>query len=335
MIDSINTLREYLSEKRKVVITSHRNPDGDALGSSLALMHYLQAKGHEVTVVLPSEYPDNFDWLHDVKSCVIYDIDKESAKQHIEEAALFFFLDFNSYDRIDPLKKFIEPNPAPKVMIDHHLHPDDIVNFSFCRTDASSTCELIYDFIDAFGEADTMDVKIADMIYVGVITDTGSFSYSTSAALYKKIGHLKDLGIDDYDLHDKIYNRMAIKNLQLLGHCLNNRMELYPEYKAGLIYLTKEDYKTYDIQRGDTEGIISYVMMLKDVKIAAFIREQPTLTKISLRSKGDISVQEIAKNHFNGGGHKNASGGMVYKKLDDAITYFKRVLPRYTEKIKE
>ena len=217
MIETIDSLKDFLSEKRKIVITSHRNPDGDALGSSLALKHFLGAKGHDVTVVLPSEYPDNFNWLHDVASCVIYDVDKEVAKKHIEEAGLFFFLDFNSYDRIDPLKKFIEPNPAPKVMIDHHLLSDDIASLNFCRTDASSTCELIYDFIEAFGEHNEMDLKVADMIYVGVITDTGSFSYSTSAALYKKIGHLKDQGIDDYDLHDKIYNRMAIKNLPIVG----------------------------------------------------------------------------------------------------------------------
>ena len=221
---------------------------------------------------------------------------------------------------------------AVKILIDHHLDPEPFVDHIISDTSSSSTCELIFKFISDLGDESMIDPKIGDCIMTGLITDTGSFKYGTRAETYEVAARLKRLGTDDYYVQDKIYNSVKEKQLRLLGHCLANRMEILHEYKTGLIWLNKQDYKDFDIQRGDTEGIVNYLLMMPDIEVAAFITEQPTIVKISLRSKGDISVQEIAARHFRGGGHKNAAGGGVYARLEDIVDKFKRVIPRYINK---
>ena len=199
-------------------------------------------------------------------------------------------------------------------MIDHHLYPDDFCDYTFSDTSASSTCEMIYDFITGLDEAEKLTIPLGECLYSGILTDTGSFKYSTSSKLFRVVAGLKDMGVDDTMLQNLLFNSLPEKNLRLLGYCLNNCMEILPEYKTGIISLTKEDYEHFDIQRGDTEGIVNYLLMMKEIKLAAFITEQPTIVKISLRSKGDFSVQEIAKKYFRGGGHKNASGGASFQR---------------------
>ena len=317
---------------KSISIITHRNPDGDALGSSLALKHYLEKMNHSVDVILPSEYPKNFAFMDGVDDCIVFDLTRDKAIQSISRTDILFCLDFNALDRVDKMGPAVLESKAKKILIDHHLDPEPFPDYTFSDTSASSTCELIHRFIFDTGGQDKIDARIGDALFVGLITDTGSFKYSTNPTTYKVAADLKERGVDDYTLQDRIYNTYSEKQLRLLGHAICNRMEILPEYSTGIIALTKQDYQDYDIQRGDTEGIVNYVLMLDGIKVAAFIREQPTIVKMSFRSKGDISVQDLARKHFNGGGHKNASGGAAYAKLDDIISRFKHVLPDFVKK---
>lgn len=328
-MENIQELKQLLAIPKDIVITTHRNPDGDAIGSSLGLFHYLNKLGHTVRIVSPSEYPDFLGWMPGAEDIVVYDIDQERSAMYIERADIVFCLDFNSLDRIDKVGELIAPAKAVKVMIDHHLYPENFADYMLSDTTASSTCELIFDFISLLDDKSKIDLIIAESLFTGILTDTGSFKYSTSGKLFRIVGELLEKGVDNQRLQDLIFNCLTEKHLLLLGHCLRNRMEILEEYKTGIITLTKEDYAHYEIQRGDTEGIVNYLLKIKNVKMAAFITEQPTIVKISLRSKGDFSVQEIAKKHFKGGGHKNAAGGASFQNLRTTVKKFKTLLPEY------
>ncbi len=327
-------VKALLAIPRDIVITSHRNPDGDAIGSSLALQQYLDQLGHSTKVIFPSEYPDFVAWMPGSSDILIHDSEPEEANEALKKAAIIFVLDYNGLDRVDKMGEVIaEMKQATKIMIDHHLYPESFVDYMFSDTSASSTCEMVYDFIAGMDDCKKITVPMGECLYSGILTDTGSFKYGTSSKLFRVVANLKDLGVDDMKLQNLLFNSLPEKNLRLLGHCLNNRMELLPEYKTGIITLTKHDYEKFDIQRGDTEGIVNYLLMMKAVKLAAFITEQPTIVKISLRSKGNFSVQEIAQQHFRGGGHKNASGGASFKGLRTTVRKFKEILPLYKEQL--
>lgn len=333
-MENLNELKTLLATPKNIVITTHRNPDGDAIGSSLALWHYLKRGGHHVSLISPSEYPDFLSWMSGVNEFHIYDDDPEEVKDFFKQKDLVFCLDFNSLDRIDKVGDLIAAEEGlKKVMIDHHLFPEDFADFVLSDTSASSTCELIYLFLDMLGDRGQIDEQIGECIFTGILTDTGSFKYSTSPRLFRIVAELLEIGVDDYKLQDLIFNSMREKHLRLLGHCLHNRMEILDEYKTGIIVLTKDDYAKFDIKRGDTEGIVNYMLKLRDVKMAAFITEQPTIVKISLRSKGDFSVQEIAQKYFKGGGHKNASGGASFIGLRATVRKFKEILPQYKDQL--
>ncbi len=332
-MDQLNEARLLLHVPKDIVILTHRNPDGDAIGSSLGLSLYLQKHGHNVKVIAPSEYPDFLSWMPQVESVIIYDNAQEEATAAIERAELFFLLDFNSLDRIDKVGELVVPRRVPRIMIDHHLFPEPAADLIFSDTAASSTCEMVFDFIDGLGHKTDIDRKVGECLFTGILTDTGSFKYSTSPKLFRVVAQLLEAGVDDYLLQDLIFNSMTEKQLRLLGHCLYNRMEVLPEFHTGIIWLTKEDYTEFDIQRGDTEGIVNYLLRMRNVKMAAFIHEQPTIVKISLRSKGDIDVQEITKKHFRGGGHKNAAGGASFQNLQATIRRFKQLLPEYQQQL--
>ncbi len=330
-MENMDGIKSFLSVPRDICITSHRNPDGDAIGSSLGLALFLTKQGHTVKVTMPSEYPVFFSWMPQIDSIIIYDTDVEYSKKALEDADLIFALDYNSLDRIDKMGEYIHGLNKKIALIDHHLLPDIDAEFALSDTTASSTSELIYLFISYLGGEDLIDKDIAECLYTGIVTDTGSFKYSTSARVFRIVGNLLDKGVDDYTLQNLIYNSLPEKNLRLLGHCLINRMEIFPEYRAGIIWLTKEDYETFDIRRGDTEGIVNYLLMIGNVVFATFITEQPNIVKLSFRSKGDFSVQEVARRHFKGGGHKNASGGSSFKGLNATLYKLKSLLPQYKE----
>lgn len=332
-MENIKELKALLNYPKDIVIVTHRNPDGDAIGSSLGLYHFLNKLGHTVRMVSPSEYPEVFSWMKDIEKIIVYDVEPEDSSAVIDRADMVFCLDFNALDRIDKVGELVDKAKGARVMVDHHLYPEPFADFILSDTAASSTCELVFDLIMGLGWKEHMDHIIGECLFTGILTDTGSFKYGTSAKLFRIVAELIEFGVDDYRLQDLIFNSMSEKHLRLLGHCLHNRMEILEEYQTGIITLTKEDYASFDIQRGDTEGIVNFLLKVKNVKVAAFITEQPTIVKISLRSKGDFSVQEIARRHFKGGGHKNASGGYSFQSLNATVRRFKSVLPHYKDKL--
>lgn len=331
-MEDLQEIKTLLSRPSNILISSHRNPDGDALGSSLALSHYLQQLGHKVVVVTPSEYPHTFKYLPQVEDIKIYDVHSEMVDPFIDTCDVIFALDYNGLDRIDRLGQKIATTKAKIIMIDHHLDPEPFYHYALSDTSASSTAELVYEFINHLGDSRFIGPDIATCIMTGLITDTGSFKYNTRPATFICAAKMQERGIDVKDIQDEIFNSMKIKQMKLLAHALSKRMEILEEYSTAIIVLNKYDYANFDIQRGDTEGIVNYLLMMKDIKLAAFITQQPQIVKISLRSKGDISAQQMARDHFRGGGHKNAAGGALYGSLTKVIDKFKEVLPQYMEK---
>ncbi len=326
-------LRALITLPSNTVIFSHRNPDGDAIGSALAMRHYLEQYGHKVHVMFPSDYPEEFEALPGAGECLIWDISTEECKQVLAKKELMILLDFNAWNRIDKMGEFARHLPAKVMMIDHHLYPDPIADFMFSDADASSTCELVYRFIMGMGDGIKLNPIVGECIFTGLVTDTGSFKHATNPQVYRIAADLVERGVNDTAVQDRIFNSQKEKNLRLLGHCLTNRLEILPEYRTGIIWLTKRDYDDFQIQRGDTEGIVNYLLMLKEVRLAIFIHNQPTVVKMSMRSKGDFDVQELCRTHFSGGGHKNASGAHSYDSLKATLDKIKEILPLYKDAI--
>lgn len=328
-MEEIQHIRDILSFSKNVLIFSHRNPDGDALGSSIGLKLYLEKFGHQVNIIFPSEFPSFLSFLPSSDDITIFDFEKERSIDLIKKAQVIFFLDFSSLDRIDNLSEFIISSSAYKIHIDHHLDPEPFADAVLSDSTSSSTSELVYRFFDLLDANKNLDRKIAECLMTGIISDTGSFKYSATPNTFLVVSKLMEQGLELAELQNNIFNSLSDKQLKLVGYAIDRKMELIPEFSTAIMTLTKQDYKDYDIQRGDTEGLVNYMLLMKNVKLAALITEQPTIVKISLRSKGDISVQEIAKKHFKGGGHKNASGGQAFAKLDDVVARLKSVLPHY------
>ncbi len=330
---NIEDLKELLATPKKIGIVSHRNPDGDAIGSSLGLFHYLSRLGHDATVAVPSDYPRFLNFLPGVKYVLVHDRDAEKAEKLFEEADIIFCLDFNALSRIDKLGEVIRAQSVPKVLVDHHLEPEDFAEFSLSETSASSTCELIYHLIDLLQDTQKVDEIIGTCLYTGILTDTGSFKYSTSPKLFHVAAALLETGVKDNELQNQLFNSQTIKQIRILGFALTRGMRLYPEYRTGLIMLSKHEFKRFNIQRGDTEGIVNYLLKMYRIRTAVLITEQNNIVKLSFRSKGNISVQEIASAHFNGGGHKNASGGSSKASFEETVKYFESLLPKYKDKL--
>ncbi|MGB1216574.1 MAG: DHH family phosphoesterase, partial [Saprospiraceae bacterium] len=311
-------------------IISHRNPDGDAIGSSMGLYWFLKKKGHELQVIFPSDYPSFVAWIPDSEKCLIYDIEPQTCDKVIEQANAIFCLDFNGLDRIDPFGKKVDEAKGAKIMIDHHLYPEGFCELMISDTAASSTCELVYELIKDGGYARDLDPRIADCLLTGLITDTGSFRYATSSRTLQCAAALHAAGANNEFIQEEL-RASHEKVLRLLGHCLYNRMEVDENLQTAFIWLTKQDFEDFNIQRGDTEGIVNQMLKMKKVKVAVFIKEQPTIIKLSLRSKGDFSVQKIMTKHFNGGGHKNASGGYFYGTINTCINKMKKAIREQQE----
>jgi len=330
-MENIDALKEILSTPKDITIVSHRNPDGDAIGSSLGLFHYLDQSLHSIKIIVPSEFPAFLAWLPNVHDIMVFDIEPEETTKVLEKSDIVFCLDFNSLDRIDKVGDVIARLNCTKVMIDHHLFPEDFADFVLSDTSASSTCELVFDFITLLGDKHKINLNVGESLYTGILTDTGSFKYATSAKLFRIAGELLAIGVDDIKIQDLVFNSLNEKHLRIMGHVFHNRLEILPEFHTAIIVLTKQDYEYFDIKRGDTEGLVNMLLKMRHVKMAVFIHEQPTITKISLRSKGDFSVQEICQKHFRGGGHRNAAGGSSYIGLRPTVGKFKGILPEYKE----
>ncbi|MDC3388159.1 bifunctional oligoribonuclease/PAP phosphatase NrnA [Flavobacteriaceae bacterium] len=323
--------KTILQSSENIVITCHKGPDGDAIGSSLGLYIYLKKIGKNATVIVPDDFPSFLKWLPNSEEIVLYDSKKELANSIIEKADLIFTLDFNSLHRTGDMQEVLLNSDAKFIMIDHHQQPDEYAEITYSDTSICSTCQMVYHFIETLGDIMIIDKDIANCIYTGIMTDTGSFRFrSTTSTTHRVIANLIDIGVDNAKIHQNVYDSNSYNRLQLLGKSLNN-LKVIPELNTAYITLSKDEQNEFNAQKGDTEGVVNYALSLKGIKLAAIFKEDQTsgLIKISFRSKGDFSVNELSRLHFNGGGHTNAAGGASKLSLKDTINKFISILPNY------
>jgi phosphoesterase RecJ-like protein len=328
-------ISKKLSVPLQILITTHTNPDGDAIGSSLALSSYLKKKNHCVQVMIPDPYPDFLSWMPGIEDILIFSSDKERSIQSICHAELIISADYNSLSRLNEAGSLVRQSKAVKVLIDHHLNASDEFDYKISTPCISSTSELVYKFIAENGDIDLLDREIAECIYTGIITDTGSLSYSCNYVnTYLIIAELFRLGIDGEQLHRLIYDTYSESRLRLLGYSISDQLVVLHEFHTAYIILTKEDLQRFDHQIGDTEGVVNYALSIKNINLAALFMERDGIVKVSFRSKGNFSVDKLAREYFGGGGHRNAAGANCTTTLDETVLKFKQLLSFYQEKLK-
>lgn len=312
---------------KKIFITTHHKPDGDAIGSMLALALYLTKKGHHVTAVSPGEIPDFLEWMPGVKEMLNYESHPKESVEALSNADLIFCVDFNDYNRTKHLEQLLTVAKQPKILIDHHLSPKPVWDYGMSIPEKSSTCEMVYDLINMLGDNALIDTDIAECLYTGVMTDTGSFKFPiTTATVHAMVADLKRHGLDHTYIHEQVYDSWSEDRMHFLGYVLATKMEVFPKYHAALIALSREDLKLYKTKNGDTEGLVNYPLSISGITFATLITERSDEIKLSFRSKGDFDVSAFAKEYFDGGGHFNASGGRTKKSFIETIAYFKEIL---------
>jgi phosphoesterase RecJ-like protein len=328
-------LKKVLSNPKKVVIVPHKNPDGDAMGSTLGLCNYLKKLGHSAMVIAPNDYPEFLKWIPGTKDVLIHEENTSVAEAHISQADLIFTLDFNALHRCGAMETPIENSAAIKIMIDHHQQPDDYATYVYSDVSICSTSEMVYHFIEMMDGLKHIDVAIGEALYTGIMTDTASFRFSlTTSTTHRVVAHLIDIGVEKTQIHNAVYDTNSFGRLQLLGCALSNLTFLEP-FKTAYISLTNKELEANDFQKGDTEGFVNYGLSLKGAKLAVIFIEhkQEGIIKISFRSKGDFDVNSFARTHFNGGGHKNASGGRSNLNLEETIAEFISILSEYKSEL--
>ena len=326
---AVASLRELLARPRSIAIVTHFNPDGDALGSSFGLCSVLKKLGHKAVVVLPNTPPQNLHWMPGYAEALAFDKDKETSERTVRESELLFCLDFNKPDRVGNLEAALRA-ATTKVLIDHHRHPDTFAAVSFSDIQACSTAQMVFDIVSALGHAELIDADAATCLYTGIMTDSGSFRFSsTTPHTLEVAAELMGRGVVPERIHEAIMDDNTEMRLKLLGFALNDRLTVYPELRTAVIVLSNDDLTRYNYQPGDTEGLVNYGLSIRGVRMAAFIVERPDIVKLSLRSKGALPVNEFLTQHFNGGGHGNAAGGHAKEPLASVVERFLRELPAF------
>ena len=337
----------FIQPAQHVALLTHQSPDGDAMGSSLAMYHYIKSLGKEARVIVPNAFPDFLAWMPGADTVLLYDNQKEQADIYLDAADLVICTDFNAPNRIGTLGDKMLTLTCPKVMIDHHLHPSDFADFIVSVPEASSTCELVYDLL-SYSEADRsseceirtfnfqLSTPIAQCLYTGLMTDTGNFSYNSNRPqIYPMIASLIEAGVDKDAIYNAVFNQYSVDRIKLVGYCLYQKMRVFPEHHAALIYLNRKELYRFNFQKGDAEGIVNMPLQSKDIHYSVFMREDKTTPdemeknggiktkiKLSFRSQGDRPVNVFASEVFNGGGHANAAGGEYYGPLAEAVQLF-------------
>ena len=323
-------LKNLLSSKQNVVITTHVNPDGDAIGSSVALFNFLIKMGHNVSVIVPNDYPDFLKWMKNDELIINYSNSKNESQEKIKNASLIFCLDFNNLNRINDLGDYISESKAKKVLIDHHLDPSDFYDYKIHDVKASATAELVYNFLIEL-DSNAVDKDISEALYTGILTDTGSFKFSMSPKVHKIVSDLMSRGVDIGFINNKIYDLNSLDKLKLIGYALSEKLEVISNGNAAYIVLSRKDLKDHNFKKGDTEGLVNYALSISNVNMAVLIIETKERIKFSFRSIGQFSVNEFAKKYFNGGGHKNAAGGSLEDKLSVALEKFLKDISKYSK----
>ncbi len=333
----IKKIKGLLKEtSRRIVILTHINPDGDAIGSSLGLYNILVNAGHVADVITPNAYPSFLHWLPGNDNVIIFQENKEAALKKIMEAEIIFSVDFNELKRIKQFHKPVKDSGAYKVMIDHHPEPEYFSDFTMNDVKVSSTAELVYIFITSLGLKKYINTEAAICLFTGIMADTGCFSYNSSNKdTYLIIAELLDYKFSKDGIYYRLYDNFSANRMRLLGYALNEKMEILPEYNTAIISLTRKELDKFKFQTGDTESFVNYPLSIKNICFSAFFVERENHIKISFRSKGDFAANEFSKKHFNGGGHLNAAGGESYVAMEKTIEKFKRLLPEYKQKLEK
>ncbi|MTI22044.1 bifunctional oligoribonuclease/PAP phosphatase NrnA [Fulvivirga sp. RKSG066] len=330
-MQNLEAFKSLISTPKKVVITTHHKPDADALGSSLGLAGFLKKKGHEVSVIAPTDYANFLTWMHGNDEVIIYNEgNEEKSAELVEEADIIFCLDFSSLKRINELGEEVGKSKAVKVLIDHHLEPEDFADYVHWSTDAAATAELVYDLICEMGEKSLIDKNIAESLYAGIMTDTGSFKHpNTSKNVFMVCAQLVEIGADTSKVSKLVYDTNSIDRVKFLGYALNEKLKVIKEYHTAYFAISADELKQFHSKTGDTEGLVNYALSIEGIKFAAVIIDRTEAVKMSFRSVGDFSVNEFARAHFSGGGHKNAAGGISHETLDKTVTKFEDLLEKY------
>lgn len=334
-MQNIELFKEYLSTPRKVVILTHFNPDADALGSSIGLLRYLRKIGHTCLIITPSDYPEFISWMPASNEVLVFRKDRaEKCAAYIREADTIFCLDFSSLNRVNELGDMVRASSAKKVLIDHHLEPEKFADFEQWDATAASTAELVYQLIVDLGGKALVDNRMADCLYAGIMTDTGGFRHSnTNYKVFRIASELVECGASPYQISKLIYDTNTIERLRLMGYVLSEKLKVLPEYRTAYMVLSADELKRFSSQTGDTEGLVNYGLSIKGIKLSVLISDRKENIKLSMRSLGSFSVNEMARAHFEGGGHRNAAGGQTTLTLEQTVTKFLDLLPVYKEQL--
>ena len=334
-LEHLNELKKLLSSSKKIAIIPHKNPDGDAIGSTLALWHYLVNSGHSASIVSPNDFPKFLKWMPGADKILNFEKENIQSKSCIQNADIVFTLDFNHLGRVGHMSETLESSNATFVMVDHHQEPSDYAKIMYSDVSMSSTCEMVYVLIKKLGNENSITSEIANCIYAGIMTDTGSFKFaSTTSNTHRVIADLMDKGAEGTEIHHRIYDTNSPSRLHLLGCALKN-MVILQEYQTAYITLSQEELDRFDYQKGDTEGFVNYGLTLDGIRFAVIFIEnkEEGIFKISFRSVGDFSVNDFARKHFHGGGHTNAAGGKSDYSIEETIKYFTSLLPLYKNQL--
>ena len=328
-IDALRSLVE--SAPQKMVVLSHTNPDGDAVGSSIAWAEALRQRGHSVTCIVPNKYPYYLDWMTGIRDIVIFKSDEQRALQAAAEADVIFCLDFHTLTRLDSLGDVIEQNSnAQRVLIDHHLDPSQSFDVMFSHPEASSTSYLVYKLIEALWGAQSVTPSQAEVIYVGMMTDTGNFSFSNlTPDLYQALAVLSATGINIPQIYNNVYNSFTEGRARLFGYVINRKMKFLRKGTVAHMSLTEEEMRRFWFQQGDSEGFVNYPLTIKKMRMSAIFIEHSDFIRVSLRSRGKVDVNLFAARYFNGGGHKNAAGGKSFVSMEETIARFEAAVEEY------
>lgn len=337
MIDNskLDVLSKLISEAGCITILTHPNPDGDAVGSSIGFMLIMKSLGKEVYSVIPNSFPDFLGWMEEADQCLNYEQNPSLVAEVISKSDLIFCLDFNAISRLNGLGELVKGVDVPKVLVDHHLFPEDEFVLQFSELAVSSTSELVYHIVKALGYRSHISVGAAEALYTGIMTDTGSFSYASSnPATFHVVADLLELKIKKDKIHQSVYNTFSEERMRLMGYCLSEKMVVFKEYKTAYIALTLKDLNKFKYKSGDTEGIVNLPLSIHDVNVSVLFTEQSDgSVKMSLRSKGEFSVNDFSRKYFYGGGHKNAAGGRMSMKMAELLKYFEICVRDNADKI--
>ena len=335
---NIDHVERWLEKAEKIVIVSHVSPDGDAIGSSLGLYHFLTLHGKMVHVIVPNAFPDFLKWMPGTKDIIQYNRYTEFANKLIKGADVICVLDLNTLSRLDDMQEAVKNSPARKMLVDHHLYPEDFCKITISHPQISSTSELVFRLICQLGNFSDISKEAAECIYTGMMTDTGAFTYnSNNREIYLIIAELLTKGIDKDAIYRQVYNSSSEGRLRLKGFVLYEKMQLFPQFNAALITLSREEQNQFQSMKGDTEGLVNIPLSVKGICFSAFLREdtEKDMIKISLRSVGTFPCNRVASEYFNGGGHLNASGGEFYGTMEDAVALFKQSLIKFEDLLLE